>query len=61
MNMISNRVAEVVSSQPIQTLSSTIDSDRDSGVAIELGSINDATSSMFGFYNYRHILYCLTV
>ena len=52
INMITNKVADAVSSQPIQTLSSTIDSDRDSGVAIELGSINDATSSMFYFYLY---------
>ena len=43
-----NKVADVVSSNPLVTLSATVESDRDSGVAIELGSL-DATSSKYLF------------
>ena len=43
-----NKVADVVSANPLVTLSATVDSDRDSGVAIELGSL-DATSSEYYF------------
>jgi hypothetical protein len=40
-----NKVAEAVSST-LPTLSSTLESDRDSGVAIELGSLDTASSTL---------------
>lgn len=47
---LSEKLAEAVSSDPLNTLSSTtIESDRDSGVAIELSSLDNTIGNFVSF------------